>query len=230
MTRAGHTGSMYSTLIIVTVLVCAATSSTEEDLCSAAVIGYSQDDPELVELVKKCYLLPPPSTITPYNFTEQDPIIRGQVDQPIIVDLIYNKTTFDGFFLEAGAWDGESLSNSLHLELHRGWGGLLVEPSSKGFHQLGTKNRKAWSTRNCLSTERRPTEGRLSDRGMLGGVTRAGEGEVVVCLPLYTLLLALDNPTVHYLSLDIEGVEMDVLETVPWDKVDNSCSYSYSYS
>ena len=30
----------------------------------------------------------------------------------------------------------------------------------------------------------------------------------VLCLPLYSLLLALDNPTVHYFSLDIEGAEM----------------------
>jgi hypothetical protein len=40
------------------------------------------------------------------------------------------------------------------------------------------------------------------------------------CLPLYTLLLALGNPTVDLLSLDIEGPEYEVLLTVPWDKVD----------
>ena len=28
------------------------------------------------------------------------------------------------------------------------------------------------------------------------------------------------NPTVHYLSLDIEGAEFPVLKTIPWDKVD----------
>ena len=40
------------------------------------------------------------------------------------------------------------------------------------------------------------------------------------CLPLVSLLLALDNPTVHYFSLDIEGAELQVLKTIPWDKVD----------
>ena len=40
------------------------------------------------------------------------------------------------------------------------------------------------------------------------------------CLPLVSLLLAMDNPTVHYFSLDIEGAELQVLKTVPWDKVD----------
>ena len=42
----------------------------------------------------------------------------------------------------------------------------------------------------------------------------------VTCVPLYSLLLALDNPTVDYMSLDIEGAELSVLKTVPWESVD----------
>ena len=38
-------------------------------------------------------------------------------------------------------------------------------------------------------------------------------------MPLYTILLAMGNPTVHYFSLDIEGAEFPVLQTIPWDKV-----------
>ena len=40
------------------------------------------------------------------------------------------------------------------------------------------------------------------------------------CLPLYSLIMALGNLTVNYLSLDIEGAEMPVLETLPWDSMD----------
>ena len=40
------------------------------------------------------------------------------------------------------------------------------------------------------------------------------------CLPLYSALLAMGNPTVHYFSLDIEGAELPVLKTIPWEKVD----------
>ena len=36
----------------------------------------------------------------------------------------------------------------------------------------------------------------------------------MLCLPLYTLLLAMGNPTIHYLSLDIEGVNGDLLNRV----------------
>ena len=54
------------------------------------------------------------------------------------------------------------------------------------------------------------------------------------CLPLYTLLLAIARsnnsnntnntltstiPTINYLSLDIEGAELQVLRTIPWHMV-----------
>ena len=43
----------------------------------------------------------------------------------------------------------------------------------------------------------------------------------IQCFPLYSLLLAAaGNVTVNYLSLDIEGAELLVLETLPWDKLD----------
>ena len=41
----------------------------------------------------------------------------------------------------------------------------------------------------------------------------------VTCIPLYTILLALGNPTVDFFSLDVEGAELDILKTIPWSKV-----------
>ena len=40
------------------------------------------------------------------------------------------------------------------------------------------------------------------------------------CYPLYSILMAMGNSTVHYFSLDIEGAELAVWKTIPWDKVD----------
>ena len=36
---------------------------------------------------------------------------------------------------------------------------------------------------------------------------------------LLSLLLALNNPKVNYFSLDIEGAELKVLRSVPWQLV-----------
>jgi hypothetical protein len=42
----------------------------------------------------------------------------------------------------------------------------------------------------------------------------------VQCFPLHSILLALNQPHVDFLSLDIEGVEKQVLDAIPWNKVD----------
>ncbi|KAK7073881.1 hypothetical protein SK128_006576, partial [Halocaridina rubra] len=44
-------------------------------------------------------------------------------------------------------------------------------------------------------------------------------GTTIRAYPLYSLLLALNVTNIDYFSLDIEGQEMKVLETIPWDKV-----------
>ena len=41
-----------------------------------------------------------------------------------------------------------------------------------------------------------------------------------LCLPFISIIQAIGNPSVDYFSLDIEGVELDVLKTIPWDRVD----------
>ena len=41
----------------------------------------------------------------------------------------------------------------------------------------------------------------------------------VQCFPLYSVLMALGNPHVDYFSLDIEGAELVMLKTLPWNKI-----------
>ena len=41
----------------------------------------------------------------------------------------------------------------------------------------------------------------------------------VQCFPLYSVLKALNISAVDYFSLDIEGAEFVVLNTIPWEKV-----------
>ena len=41
----------------------------------------------------------------------------------------------------------------------------------------------------------------------------------VQCFSLYSLLLAINVTTVDYFSLDIEGAEVEVLQTIPFDKI-----------
>jgi len=44
----------------------------------------------------------------------------------------------DGFFVECGAADGESFSNSLFFELERNWTGLLIEANPRSRYDADT--------------------------------------------------------------------------------------------
>lgn len=63
-----------------------------------------------------------------------------------------------GFFVEAGALDGEYLSNTLYLERKKNWTGLLVEPDLEMFTYLLEKNRRAWKSHSCLATTHYPSK------------------------------------------------------------------------
>ena len=196
------------------------------------------DSEELVGEVKAS--IKPPSTL-PYNFSvplEELAItsLEGEVGQPKEVDaLVFGGKLKGGFFLEAGSHDSETNSDSLYWEMTHGWTGLLVEPNPLT-HQLGLeKQRKAHSLQTCLSTETSPATLQFAPMGSYwNSTTRESmsglvpnpitEGDhktfAMQCMPLYTILLALGNPTVHHFTLDVEGAELPVLRTIPWTKVD----------
>ena len=64
----------------------------------------------------------------------------------------------NGFFIEAGANDGEFLSNTLYMERFLNWTGLLVEAFDNSFNKLMARNRKAYAVPGCLSTKPYPME------------------------------------------------------------------------
>ena len=66
--------------------------------------------------------------------------INGQHHQPFITnDEIFKNKIKNGFFIEAGAYDGEIASNTLLFELEHNWTGLLIEPNPDAFEMLTKK-------------------------------------------------------------------------------------------
>lgn len=46
------------------------------------------------------------------------------------------------------------------------------------------------------------------------------------CFPLYSILLAIGKTDIDYFSLDVEGYEYKILNTIPWHKVNvKVCSF-----
>ena len=138
------------------------------------------------------------------------------------------KDVKNGFFIEAGASAGLDDSHTLLFESKLNWTGLLIEPCVNNLQFL---NRKAPHVFTCLATKDHPhyvnfenTLTQLDDLDLqiMAGIVHEKTNTTYPrqCIPLYTLLLAAGNPTVHWFILDIEGAEFQVLQTIPWTQVD----------
>ncbi|XP_037778647.1 protein Star-like [Penaeus monodon] len=212
-----------------------------------------EDDPELLRLLKERYLAKPSDKPTNLMLDRDDAraqnynVYRTAFHSWIRINKILKKL-FSGepphFFVEAGALDGEFISNTLYLEQDLGWTGLLVEADPLLYAGLPGKNRKAWSSQTCLSpsdvAERltfetyEPRDDRdvaaallVRSTGNLAGIRSPALGQMgskipveVQCFPLFSYLLALDATSVGYVSLDVEGAEAEILLHLPWDRVD----------
>jgi len=135
----------------------------------------------------------------------------------------------NGFFIESGASDGETGSNTLFFERHRNWTGLLVEANPQLYRQLLDKRRRAYAINACVSPSRRPISAVFKLAGWIGGlahkmskghlalVNRHGVGDInVTCYPINDIVAALSIDHIDYWSLDVEGAELAILRSVVW--------------
>ncbi len=242
--RPKSTGMMFLALVIVLTLlpfismiysnlVFRVSYEGMEDLQDDYIAKWDAEDPRLIAHIRKNYLYPPSPRHEPYNLLFPNKKDWSHKRQSKIVNEIL-KGRKNGFFLEAGAYDGETYSNSLYFEKYLNWTGLLVEPDFANIKRLRTKNRKSWLIRGCLDGTSRPKKmtlygametGSLSQymdpaRRLLTRIWRPVKYTQVWCFPMLSVLLAVDHTKVDYMVLDIEGSEIPVLQGTPWDKVD----------
>ena len=220
---------------------CADTQSCYKKVClflgkTGKSICQNKDDETVANVIKKVYLDFPSNK--KYKFKVNPPKLKGQIGVPNVVDKILLGKK-NGFFIESGAYNGEEISNSLFFEMKRNFTGLLVEPNRFNYKKLLGVNRKAFSINACYSTSDLPMVVEFVNADAMGAIkhfypkaklmqkqqkhtqwfTYQGESKAL-CLSFYSVLLAVGNPVVDYFSLDIEGAELPVLKTIPWDKVD----------
>ena len=139
----------------------------------------------------------------------------------------------NGFFIESGAHDGESLSNSLYFEKKFNWTGLLIEPLTNSFKILSTKNRNAYTLNACIA-KKKPFVAKFRIVNVFSGrqdqmnpdqvnyinnnVDKNTVTEYIPCFSLNTILHAINVKNVDMFSLDIEGGEWDVIESIDYSK------------
>jgi FkbM family methyltransferase len=117
----------------------------------------------------------------------------------------------DGFFVDVGAYDGVESSNSLWLE-ELGWKGICIEAGPDWFAHL-RHNRPTTTNVNMAVM---PYSGFTNFSGYHAGVEY---GHSVPCAPLHEVLSLYMCPEyIDYLSIDIEGGEIGLLESMDWTK------------
>jgi FkbM family methyltransferase len=140
---------------------------------------------------------------------------HSQVGQDKLVSEIYRGKR-NGYFVDVGAYDGITISNTFHFEKELGWTGICVEPLPNVFPKL-VLNRSCICVNSCVST----TEGSVffKCRGKGSRIVQT-PGRNTVERKSETLAAILDRSkapkNMEYLSIDIEGLEFDVLKSFPF--------------
>ena len=148
----------------------------------------------------------------------------------------------DLFFVEIGANDGTSWSNSYYLERELGWNGICIEPHPTMFEKL-SRDRNCV----CLNVAVGDTEAEVDffsiegdwPANMLSGVLDNYESQhkervmeeykkyggtasivKVKCLPFGEILKRYNVTRIDYLSIDTEGSEIPILKSIDFASVD----------
>lgn len=156
----------------------------------------------------------------------------------ILYEEVFSKDNEPGVFLEIGALDGHRFSNTFLYEHGLGWRGILVEP-----HPINAMNvRRAHRPRSASFTmavcnipnDEEPGSLAFSTAGsevataldhaapgfLKNWAEKLGRGNVSVpCIPLQHMIEVTGLLDIDFFSLDVEGGEMAVLETVDLDVV-----------
>jgi hypothetical protein len=113
-----------------------------------------------------------------------------------------------GFFVDIGAGDGMTGSNTLWLERQHGWTGLLVEADPANCRAIDALNRNSWRLCACLAKDDSQEVARAS--ATAGGLTglrdprklpRAMGSVQTPCFPLQEAMTTLDVQQIDFVSI-----------------------------
>ncbi|MEM6753192.1 MAG: FkbM family methyltransferase [Cyanobacteria bacterium P01_C01_bin.38] len=152
----------------------------------------------------------------------------------------YLSQTQNGFFIEVGANNGFSESNTYYLERFRNWKGILIEPIPH-LYQECVKERPKSKVFNCALVSQDYPEPQIemmyghlmslvtgafndeqleSERVAIAG-RKLGFTPYKIKVPARTLTSILDEANVsqiNFFSLDVEGFELNALQGLDFNK------------
>ncbi len=155
---------------------------------------------------------------------------RSQFGQDALVgDVLFKGKP--GIFVDVGARDGVTISNSVYLERKFGWTGIAIEPHPDLFAKL--VRRRRCDCRNVAASASAADgldfvkflEEPFGNSGLLSTFReperlKAIKHEIirVPCKPLSEIIG--DLKLIHYLDIDVEGHELAVLRGIDFSRVE----------
>ena len=154
---------------------------------------------------------------------------KSQIKQDLFVLAELGFKT-NGFFVEFGATDGVSMSNSYLLEKEFNWKGILAEPG-KCWHKALEENRTVNIEKKCVWHKTGETlQFQEADSSTLSTIAGFGDSDshsktrgkgkeyTVTTISFNDLLSKYEAPkTIDYLSIDTEGSEYIILDSLNFD-------------
>lgn len=151
---------------------------------------------------------------------------HGQLFQDLFVLHELSEKT-NGFFVEFGATNGKSLSNTFLLEKKYGWTGILAEPA-KAWHSELEANRGCTIDHRCVAEKtgqvvsfnetellELSTIDKYSSNDARANERASGRRYEVETVSLNDLLGQHNAPAeIDYLSVDTEGSELSILQNL----------------
>jgi len=165
----------------------------------------------------------------------------SQINQDRIADFVLSRKA-KGVFLDIGAHDGITFSNTYFFEKERGWTGICIDPNPDVFQKL-VANRQCICVNCAIATEEKQMIYRKVNGmyflEMLGGILEFMDIEhierfnkeianhpecniediSVECKRLDSILNKYDMNKIDYLSLDTEGAEYEILQSLDFNKL-----------
>jgi FkbM family methyltransferase len=160
----------------------------------------------------------------------------SQFKQDQIINENFFKNKPNGFFVDIGAHDGITFSNSKFYE-ELGWDGICIEPNPDVFPTL-QNNRKVKCVMKAISDKPGKAEFFQITDGpdMLSGLsseftqnaiarihdelTNYPESFTYIEVECDTFSNIVENTTIDFLSIDTEGNELKILQTIDFNKYD----------
>jgi FkbM family methyltransferase len=146
----------------------------------------------------------------------------------------------NGFFVDVGAHDGVSINNTLYFDKYNNWTGINIEPIKSVYDRL-VSNRPNNINLNCAVCNKDGETEFLCNTGyteMISGIKdtfdqrhlqrlenenrQMGSTTQVITVNTKKLETICDEHNIshiHYLSIDVEGAEFEVIKSINFDKV-----------